>query len=331
MRNSKIIKGFDTETDSEGKIMVIANEEGAKTPINSFEDVASFLRGNGNHSAIYFTFNLRYDMQAIIKLLPTDLWMDLYHTKEIEYKDYNIFYIAKKFLSIKKGKKTVKLYDVAQYYGFKSLDWCAQKYLGEKKGSDIGWIKQVKNISIEKQHRFFTIHSKEISDYCISDARQTLKLAKLIGKSFEEAGVSFSNPMSQAKLAEKHILKEEYPRFRDEKVEEMKPAHLAFFGGMFSTLRRGYFEKLWNIDLRSAYPAVQQTLPHWWNGRFFDVDNPSHEVKYGWYLVEFDCEYIPYREPLTKETRFIVIENYYKGIKSRIQVPNPGRIIYPSG
>ena len=59
--------GFDTET-LEGYARVIATNE-EYIPVSNFSDILDFLNLKKHRGVIFWTWNLRYDTQAILKHL----------------------------------------------------------------------------------------------------------------------------------------------------------------------------------------------------------------------------------------------------------------------
>jgi hypothetical protein len=111
--------GLDTETPM-GNIRVIAtNEESLE--VNTFNDILIFLGKHHYQGAIFWTFNLQFDVEHILKSIDDiDFLRDLYeHGAQrpgIEYNGYQIQYIPRKLFKICKNKHCVTFYDIAQFY-----------------------------------------------------------------------------------------------------------------------------------------------------------------------------------------------------------------------
>jgi hypothetical protein len=97
-----------------------------------------------------------------------------------------------------------------------------------------------------------------------------------------------------AKISEVYVTDHyQYPKVLPVHRQMHIMAQLTFHGGLFWTLKRGFFKQpLYCFDINSAYPSIMVTLPHWANGEFREVFEPTG-AQFGWYGCEFDCEWIP--------------------------------------
>ena len=294
---------------------------------------------------IYETFNLRYDVQAIFKLLPRENIIELGTNglNKTEYKEYKISYIPKKRLTITKGKHSVHLFDLSQFFMGDSLNSAAKRYLGDSKNAEELNIDRVK---IGNEPGYYESRRLPIMKYCKKDASLTRDLANFMANTFakiqfptvDEPPIAFNRPISVANVAEKWLLsrKQTYSKPRDWLNDNgmHEAARLSYGGGRFSTLKRGHFTSpLYDYDLNSAYPATMATLPHWDNGKF-DILQFGSEVKiddcdYTWLLCDFDCEHIRYDS--TENWKFeeeIKIGDKWEPFAFHVQ---NSRIYYPTG
>ena len=331
--------GFDTETPM-GRLKVIATENEA-LEVDTFQGVLNFLSQHKFRGSVFFTFNLRFDAEHLLKLTDNieflrKLYFEGAAPKGIEWNETtHIRYIPTKFLRICFGKEKhrscVSMYDIAQFYGGWSLDKVAGKYLGEYKNPISG-----KRLGEEKG--YYEDNRDETLEYCRKDAELTLKVSELMKRTIETAemkkgSLSFRNPISQAKISEMYI----YDNFRYPKVPEKLEfwhwlSEQAYHGGIFSTLKRGMFNRpLYSYDINSAYPFQMDKLPHWANGAFHTVGEPDEfDTRYGWFLCKFDCPYISYPD----YSHPYMVEFCYKDVNpdncENIML-NPKRVVYPSG
>ena len=279
--------------------------------IETWEDFTTKFMIPKNLKTLYWTYNLRFDAQAILKLLPYDKLIKLWKAKDnrIIYKGYRITYIPKKMLVISeiKGKKgAIKLYDVSQYYGNRSLNSQAEKYLGEKKLDTISGEK------IGKSRKYYDENYDEIVKYCKKDAELTLKLARFAMKNIMKLGFNPSNPISPASISRKYQRKRSFPKplmkASDMERKANAMALLAYKGGIFATYQRGFFNQpLYDYDVNSCYPNIMVDLPDWRDGVFEYIEgNEPEKYEYGWILVEVDSEYLPHQS----DERYTVKEIY---------------------
>ena len=319
---------LDTETP-EGKLALICTPTESYN-IETWEDFTSRFMIAKNLKTIYFCWNLRFDAQAILKLLPYDKLIELWKAKNnrIEYGGYRITYIPKKMLviSIIEGKKgAIHLYDASQYYGNKSLDSQAKEYLNE------GKLGTVSAKEIGKSRAYYDGNVDEIILYCNRDAELTLKLAKLSMKNIETLGFNPSNPISPASISRKYQRKRGFPKsLKKMKGMELKAnvvAMKAYKGGIFATYRRGFFNQpLYDYDVNSCYPNIMVNLPDWRNGHFENIEKEPENYEYGWILCDIDTEYIPYQD---KE--HYTVKEIYEDIGEWDMEYTAKKVTYPTG
>jgi hypothetical protein len=319
---------LDTETP-EGSLAIICTP-GEKYDIETWEEFTSRFMVYKNLKTIYFCWNLRFDAQAILKLLPYDKLVELWKAKDnkIEYKGYRIRYIPKKMLiiSVIDGRKgAIHLYDASQYYENMSLDSQAEKYLNERK------LDTISGEEIGKSREYYNKNYKEIVKYCKKDAELTLKLALKAMENIKALGFNPSNPISPASISRKYQRKQGFPTcLKSASNIELKAnavAMLAYKGGVFATYRRGYFNQpLYDYDVNSCYPAIMIDLPDWRNGRFEFIEEKPESYEYGWILCDIDSEFIPHQE---KE--HYTVKEIYEGIGEWDMKYTAKKVTYPTG
>ena len=321
---------LDTETP-EGSIALLCTPS-ESYDIETWEEFVSRFMVTKNLKTTYFTWNNRFDSQAILKLLPYDKLIELWKAKKhkIMYKGYRITYIPKKMLTISEieGRKGgIKLLDAAQYYENKSLDSQAKKYLNEKK------LDTISGEEIGKSRAYYDGNYNEIVKYCKRDADLTLKLALLAMENIKKLGFNPSNPISPASISRKYQRKRGFPlNLKKMKGLEKKAnafAMLAYKGGVFATYQRGYFKQpLYDYDINSCYPAIMIGLPDWRNGHFefIDLEAKPEDYEYGWIWCDIDTEYIPYQD---KE--HYTIKEIYEDIGEWDMKYTAKKVTYPTG
>jgi hypothetical protein len=319
---------LDSETP-EGNIALLCTPS-ESYDIETWEDFTSKFMVTKNLKTTYFTWNNRFDCQAILKLLPYDKLTELWKAKrhKITYKGYRITYIPKKMLiiSVMEGRKgAIHLYDASQYYENKSLDSQAQKYLGA------GKLEEVSAKKIGKSRKYYDKNYDKIVEYCKRDAELTLKLALLAMENIQKLGFNPSNPISPASISRKYQRKRGFPlNLKKMKGLEKKAnafAMLAYKGGVFATYKRGYFKQpLYDYDVNSCYPAIMIDLPDWRNGRFEFIEEKPENYEYGWIWCDIDTEYIPYQD---KE--HYTVKEIYEGIGEWDMKYTAKKVTYPTG
>jgi hypothetical protein len=309
----RIVIGIDTET-ADGNIFLLADSDGnfIDYPSITFDSVAEFLF---RHEGCWlFCYNLSYDAECILKMLPPSV-LNTYRSKRhlrFQYGKYMIRYVPKKQLSIKKGKHTVTLYDIAQYCDNKPLNVAYDEHI--KKPLDEAYLETKesrKNFSL----RHYLRHKKEIRQYCITDCILTRELAENWLDTFYNAfGFYPANWISSWYLAEKVLIynKIQVPFFNDLPYEIQNLAWKSFYGGRFELIQRGYIGECYLYDINSAYPYALTHLPDIMDGKWIQSRKINPNAALGFFYIRAQIDYTVRIAPFPFRTK-------------------NDRIIYPSG
>lgn len=305
----RILVGIDTETIN-GDIFLLADSEGnfIDYPNITFENVVEFLF---KHEGRWlFCYNLQYDAECILKLLPSEIF-DPYREKKrlrFKYQDYAITYIPKKQLKIQKKKHTVSLYDIAQYCDNKPLSSAYLEYVKKPLHQEYLKTKESrKSFSL----RHYSRHKKQIRSYCITDCILTKELAENWLDTFCKAFAFYpANWISSGYLAEKVLVynKIPIPFFIDIPYEIQKLAWETFYGGRFELIQRGFIGYCCLYDINSAYPYALTHLPDITNGKWFNSRKINPNSALGFFHISAQIDYsvkiapFPFR---TKNNRII--------------------------
>lgn len=241
--NLKRVVGLDTET-LEGKVKLISmvGEKQKYLFPKSKEDLLIFLTQKELERSVNFFYNLDFDVRAIFKFLFSKSELEeLYYNHKLDFENYKFFYIPRKKLTIRKNTHTFSFYDLAQFFGFVSLDYASKKFLNKQKISY-----DVKNIDF---------NDFKVVEYCINDALLTKELGEFFINSFKQSGIDFYKPVSTAYISEKFFMSKcNIPtiNYLDKKILDY--ALNCYRGGRFEAFQRGFFEKAYQYDIKSAYP-----------------------------------------------------------------------------
>lgn len=281
------LRGYDTETVN-GVCTLLACSDDFIHP-RSFDTILEFLTRKRNRGTLGFFYNLRYDFQSILKWLSTDHWIEIHQTGKTQYGDYTLTYIPKKLFSIqrwvnRKKKKTRRFsfYDIAQYYKGMTLDMAAKKYLKKQKkehGKDIAHLTEQ------------DCYDPKVIEYCKYDAKLCEELAVLFLETCWKTGLYPTTFCSTASISGKYFLKEcDIPNLNplmktNSGRAKIHAAWLAYSGAYITVFKRGYFRKVYEYDLNSAYPYAMTQLPNIEDGSFFFQKGPPPDLPLGWLRV----------------------------------------------
>ncbi len=324
--------GADTETIS-GKVWLFSTELGV-WEIPSFAHLMQVLYSEshtrkwkkggrrGRRCLEYFFWNLKFDAQAILRMLSDRVVLALIGSSteegdigtdevvinadtgdflpEVRGRMVELSYLEGKSFVIKpirwrRGAFTLgpcHWWDISQFYGKMRLNTASQIYLNESK------VEKCFDGSILDASRFDDpeyrdYYREDIEEYAIQDAVLTGKLARLKREDFVENNIRFIRPYSLANVAQRNLLDtytiptvNRYQRPGGLRI--LQEANTAFKGGWFETTGSGYHPSISSVDLASAYPYVLYHLP--------DIDDDEGAWFSGDGGEEFE-NWLNYREP----------------------------------
>lgn len=242
---SKTFYGLDTEAYTDGRPFMVCTSEG---DIWRPETWLENLFTRKYRGASFVCWNLRYDMSALLSVLPHGLLSTLRDKGECYYGQSRLSVLGWKCLTIRRGKNSVHIYDLMGFYG-SSLENAARTYLGMGK-SPI----DVKQFTPE----WVAENWGEIGKYCVRDAMLTYELGLKLIAHFEHFGVYPQKLYSTAHVSWSYFrtkcpyvhIKREWK----ENKELIRYAMASYNGGKFEVIRkgRGYY---YEYDIVSAYPS----------------------------------------------------------------------------
>ncbi|MGY5149068.1 MAG: DNA polymerase [Candidatus Nitrosopumilus sp. bin_68KS] len=278
--------GADTET-VKGNIFLFMLSNGVKLeyPNITFDNIAKLLL---KHEGYWiFFYNLSYDAECILKLLPRDILKTYKTSKRLDfpYKGYQIRYIPKKQLTIRKGKHSISCYDIAQYYDNKKLEKAYSEHI--KNTLDQEYL-ETKEKRKKFSLRYFMRNKQKIRDYCLSDCVLTQELADYWLDTFFNAYQFYTaNWISSGYLAEKVLVFNdvEIALFTDIPYEIQDLAWKSFYGGRFELIQRGFIGECYIYDINSAYPYALTFLPDITDGKWIHSTRINPKASLGFFHI----------------------------------------------
>jgi len=290
--NIKKLYGVDTETIN-GKCFLLGVYSDDYSNITETPNFNKFLLQLSvlNNNALFLLWNINYDLQAILKLLPDD---DIKFFADYDFLDNEQVYI-KKFadksfhITIKFVNKTYKFFDIAQFYNYMKLDNAGEKFLSKKKIdlNDFG----IDIINIDKQKYYNDIeYQKNLNKYLLRDCEITYLLGKkLQDMSISELNVFPTSFYSQASLFQQKFLEGLSRTYTLPKKEILQYALNSYQGGRFETVKKGFFSNVKTMDINSAYPEQMARLPSLDTGKW--IENKKYEPESLISLYKIKCSY----------------------------------------
>lgn len=275
--------GLDTETYN-GYVKLICDDSGRHKDIDELMDIIAFLTHARYRLRFNWFYNIQFDFESIIKYLDKGELTDLYINGELEYNNYIITYISKKFFSIKdRNKQYFYFYDLYNFLDT-SLEKASRKFLGDSKIGNI----DAKRLNIEID--YWEENKDNIVKYCIYDAVLTKRLADYFwGIIYNHLSYYPKRPFSKGKISEEYFLTNCYiPQIDFIPKKVLEYSYNSYFGGRFELLKRGYFEDVYNYDIKSAYPAQIAGLIDYSKGKWNRTTKFNEDAYAGFYLCKLD-------------------------------------------
>lgn len=293
------IVALDTET-IRGKAAILSWPDGARI-VKSMDDIFAVLKELSKKTGIrnFCFYNLDYDAMAIFRHAP-EILSEIYAKESVAWREYRFTYLAGKYLKIKKGRDIFHIFDLFPFFQC-SLDKAVKKYIGKDDGKidvDKAELARLTYRKIEKEKIWLK--------YAQKDAEILQKLADLIIQAIDDAGIKTTKLYSPGYLAKKYLAQNGFAPVRLPRAVE-QAAQKAYFGGRIEVWQRGYFEKVWVYDLKSAYPAAMAELPYL-DGAYYTVCDHI-QSPYWIARIHIKCgpEILPYR---TKDGGLIVFPEW---------------------
>lgn len=293
----KAAVGLDTETLN-GYCKLLTTSDGEYKYTASFLDCMEVLTSHRLRDSANFFFNLNYDVNAIIKYLPTENITEMAQRGKTKYLSFSLFYIPRKLFRIITKKHSYRFYDIFQFYDM-SLEKASQKYLAEKK-----YIVPIDPVKLGSSARYWKKHRADILTYCLNDSRLTARLGQLLIDTLTtNLQLQPQSFVSKAAITKEMLRKAvKIPSILDLEPGVISMAFNAYSGGRFEILQKGAIGPASLYDINSAYPSIIRELVDINQGRWIKTKSLHEEAHYGFYLVKLLTNYntmapFPFRLP----------------------------------
>lgn len=286
--------GLDTET-YQGFVKLLCDDSGRNKEIESLDDCINFLTHSRYKGKYNWFYNIQFDFESIIKYLDIIDLRDLYRNHQVNYNTYTLTYLPRKYFAIRdKNGHYYYFYDMFNFLDV-SLNKASKKFLNDEKISSIDGNK------LNTDEQYWIDNKKEIIKYCIHDAELTKRLADYFWNIiYEKLQFYPKSPMSKGKLSEEYFLHTcKIPAINNIDTKVVHTAYDSFYGGRFEILKRGYMEKCYCYDIKSAYPSEIANLPNFNNGVFQKVNKVNDNAYTGFYkckVFALENEFSPFKQ-----------------------------------
>lgn len=255
----------------------ISNPNGLST-ISCFD----FLLSLGKPNRLIVGFAVSYDINMMLGDLPEERLARLYKYGNIRWNGYSITWIPRKQLSIKKGKRSVTVWDIFGYFQ-SSFAYALEQW----KVTDSAAIEAIEHMK-QQRGNFSELDDTDIEAYCLSECQLCVKLFEQLMDCCQRVGVRPSRYDGAGSIAASILKREkvkDYLGYPEGITEEI--ALSSYYGGRFEMRQQGLFDKLYTYDINSAYPSALVDSPCFAHGHFEEREGYV-PADIAIYLVEWD-------------------------------------------
>jgi hypothetical protein len=293
--------GADTETHKGyARLLCIEGSQPLYQPVTgNWEEWIEYLL-NLPTGRIAF-FNLRFDVEAILKHFPEQFIKNLLYLTEAEIQlpkqnriltfkliPWKLFTIREMSFEAnrRRTKRRIEIFEAAQFFQT-SLNNASKEILKEEKIEDQAFAQNLNETLTPWQNEL-----PRIIQYCQDDAIKAGRLIRIFMQSAaaEPINLAPKNPISCAWYA-KELIRQCVPEVKTIKSIRTGQGHYyarpwkrwdnvgsqCYVGGRFEPFQKGTFDHVYNDDINSAYPDSIAKLPNPYNLTFVKDYQPEGE------------------------------------------------------
>lgn len=254
------IIGWDTETKPNGDTFLLTKSDingDYSFDVRDFNEFLNLTWNQRTRSAVNFFFNLNFDFASLVKYTGKDCLEDLAQNGICIFEDWIMKWIPGKAWTLSKRdsqkfkKGSLKFFDIAQFYNT-SLKKAAP-LVGEEK------------LEFETSKIDYNLYltNDEYRDNLVKYAKVDARICRKLGERLFRA-VNTIVPVrefySTASIAQTYFLSQLTEKLRMAPNKVLEYALNSYGGGRFELVKRGHFDKVYEIDINSAYPKEMSML-----------------------------------------------------------------------
>lgn len=263
-------------------------------------------------STKFVGFALGYDVNCWFRdVSPETRDLIFAGVKNVQWKDYEIEYRAKRYIVIRKrcpnapidvrAFDQIKIYDAFSYFGT-SFEKACESFLGEA----------LPIVKWGKKFRSGFVHSQieKVIEYCQAENQQLVLMMDKIKGWFDELGMEPREWYGPSAVAQYCLKKwgieseQGLHHYRTLPNDLYEVFNFAYYGGRFEAFKIGHFNWLYSYDINSAYPDAMRFLPTLESPeKWRHLDAYSSSDAFAVYRVTWDCPEDTYIGPFPWRSR----------------------------
>jgi len=249
--------------------------------------------GKENPHAFHVGFAFDYDSNMILRSLSVQKFKELRENGSILYNGYRIEHIPGKWLQVTEygstyragfpnDKFTVRIADIFGFFQCSFVQACESYIPDDPLMAQLAVIVAGK----AKRNEFDFDEIQYIKEYWEVEIQLLHKLVERLREMLYSVGLTVTRWHGPGALANFTYKRQGILPHKAITPQEVRnAARYGYAGGRFELYRLGRHEKVYGIDINSAYPAAISKLPSLAEGRWIHRSNPTSIVEFGIYHV----------------------------------------------
>ena len=221
-----------------------------------------------NKDSIHVSFGFNYDVDQILRDVPSDKLRELKEWNEVTYAGYKIWYIPWKMFKVSKGRsRGVTIYDTMTFFQT-SLIKAAEQYVpGDERIAIV-------HAGKDNRDSFMYSDLDEIIEYWQLEGELMCSVMNSLRRSTLSAGINLKKwhgpgAVAEALIEQQHLAQHIADSRNDMPLEVTEATAYAFFGGRFECRQFGLIDQpVYVYDINSAYPTALSKVPMLINGQW---------------------------------------------------------------
>lgn len=241
-----------------------------------------------DHGGINVIYGGHYDVVMMTKSMPFPVRDRLYSGRPVKYGGYRMVYYRSKFLLLKdiRSKKSTILYDVISFFQTSFVKAC-REYLGNDDTLDAMHEMKLKRDT-------FTYGDDNVDPYWQSELDYLVRLMTLLRELMAAVDIKPRGWYGPGAVASAVLNRENVKEYYGETPEHIVDiAERAYYGGRFEQFKVGRIERVYEYDIRSAYPSAIVQLPSFVGVTWHRCETVNRIGRFGLYRVSWDIPFTP--------------------------------------
>jgi hypothetical protein len=234
---------------------------------------------------LFVAFGLNYDVNMMLRDVGRDKLEKLWRDHKVNWYNYRLEWIPGKWFRVSKDDVSIRIYDVFGFFQKSFVN--ALKSWNIELSEDLEEMKASRSVFDEAMR-------DEMISYCIGECEKLVELMNALRDALADVGLQPASWVGAGSIASA-LLRREGVHAAHRHDFEFPPAVTnailhSYFGGRVELFRQGYFERLADYDVSSAYPSQALALPSMIGGIWKRAENYDSSSRYSLWHVRWNVD-----------------------------------------